>query len=62
MESIKKHVSIDYVENLLILYSTITGYVSVSAFASLACVPVSITSSAIGINTCLITAGIKKYL
>ena len=62
MESIKKHVSIDYVENLLILYSTITGYVSVSAFASLACVPVSITSSAIGINTCLITARIKKYL
>ena len=62
MESIKKHVSIDYVENLLILYSTITGYVSISAFASLACVLVSITSSAIGINTCLITAGIKKYL
>ena len=35
--------------------------VSISAFASLVCVPVSITSSAVGLKICLITAGIKKY-
>ena len=34
---------------------------SISAFALLVWVPVSITSSAVGINICAITAGIKKY-
>ena len=46
---------------MLILVSTVTGCVSISAFASLACVPVGITSSAVGIKSCAITAGIKKY-
>ena len=50
-----------YVEHLLILTSTITGCVSISAFASLVCVPVGITSSAAGIKICAITAGVKKY-
>ena len=31
------------------------------AFASLFCVPVGITISALGIKICAITAGIKKY-
>ena len=52
---------LNYVEHLLILASTITGCVSISAFASLVCVPVGITSSAVGINICAIAAGIKKY-
>ena len=52
---------LNYVENLLILAATATGCVSVSAFASLICVPVGITSSAVGINICAIIAGIKKY-
>ena len=52
---------LNYVEHLLILASTVTGCVSVFAFASLVCVPVSITSSAGGLNICAITAGIKKY-
>ena len=51
---------LNYVENLLILSSAVAGCVSVSAFASLVCVPVRITSSAVGINICTITAGIKK--
>ena len=34
---------------------------SISAFASLVCVPVGITSSALGIKICAITTGIKKY-
>ena len=52
---------LSYVENLLILASTITGCVSISAFASLVYVPIGITSSAVAISTCAITAGIKKY-
>ena len=51
----------NYVENLLILVSTVTGCVSISAFASLVTIFVGITSSAIGLNICAIIAGIKKY-
>ena len=52
---------LNYVEHLLILVSTVTGCVSVSAFASLVCVPVGISSFAVGIKMCTITVGIKKY-
>ena len=51
---------LNYVEHLLILASTVTGCVSISAFASLICVPVGIASSAVVIKMCAITAGIKK--
>ena len=43
---------LSYVENLLILASTITSYVSVSAFNLLVDINVSITSSSVGINIC----------
>ena len=43
------------------MISTITGYVSISAFASLVRIPMEITSSAIRLKICVITAGIKKY-
>ena len=46
---------------MLILVPTITGCVSISAFASLVCVPIGMTSSAVGIKHCAITAGNKKY-
>ena len=52
----------NYIEHLLILISTVTGYVSISAFASLVGIPVEITSSAIGLKMFVITAGIKKYI
>ena len=52
---------LNYVEHLLILVPTVTGCVSISAFASLVCVPVGITSFVAGIKVCAITAGIKKY-
>ena len=52
---------LNYVQNLLILSSAITGCVSTSAFASLVCIPVGITSSAIGIQICAVIVGIKKY-
>ena len=50
---------LNYVEQLRILVSTVTGCASISAFASLVCVPVGITSSAVGIKICATTAGIK---
>ena len=50
---------LNYVEHLLIVTSAVTGCVSISAFASLICVSVGITSFTIGINICAITAG--KY-
>ena len=52
---------LNYVKHLLILVSTITGWVSISAYASLVAIPVGITSSAVGIEIYAITAGIKKY-
>ena len=52
---------LNYAENLLILVSTVTRCVSISAFASLVAILVGITSSAVGIKICAITAGIKKY-
>ena len=52
---------LNYVEQLLILASKVTSYVSISAFVSLAAIPVAITSSAVRIKICAITAGIKKY-
>ena len=41
--------------------STVTGSVSVSAFAALVGISVGTTSSAVGIKICAITAGIKRY-
>ena len=55
----KLYKTVNYIEHFLILASTITGCVSISAFASL--VPIGITSSAVGLKICAITAGIKKY-
>ena len=40
---------LNYVEHLLILVSTATGCFSISALASLVCVPVGTTSSSVGI-------------
>ena len=50
-----------YIENLLILISTVTGCVSISDFASLVGILMGNTSSGIGLKICVITAGIKKY-
>ena len=50
----KTYKYLNYVEHLLILSSTVNSYVSVFTFVLLVCVPV-------GIITCAITAGIKKY-
>ena len=52
---------LNYAQHLLILASTATGCVSISAFSSLVCVPVAIISSAVEIKICAVTAGIKTY-
>ena len=61
----KKHnkvcITLNYIENFLILPSTITGCISISTFASLIGIPIGITSSAIGLKICVVTAGIKNY-
>ena len=51
---------LDYIEYQLILIFTVSGCVSISAFA-LAGIHIGITSSEIELTICLITAGIKKY-
>ena len=60
----KKHKKLcrvlNYIDHSFIEISTITGCVSISAFASLVGIPVRITSSAIGLKICVITVGIKK--
>ena len=61
----KKHkkvcTTLNYIEHFLILGSTITGCVSISAFASLVGIPIVIANSAIGFKICAITAAITKY-
>ena len=53
--------TLKYIEHVLILTSTRTGCISISAFSSLIGIPIWITSSAIGLKTCAITPGIKQY-
>ena len=52
------YTTVNYIEQFLILASKITGCVSISAFASLVGIPIGITSSAIVLKICEITAGI----
>ena len=51
---------LNYVEHLLILASSVTGCVSISAFASLVCVSVGIKCSAAGIKICIKYKSIVK--
>ena len=49
-----------YIEIFLILVSTSTAWISISAFASLIGIPIGITSSPIGLKVCAIAVGMKK--
>ena len=61
----KKHKKVcrilNYIDHLLIVISTITECVSISAFAFLVGIPIEITSSAKVLKICAITARIRKY-
>ena len=52
--------TLNYIKHFLILASAVTGWVSISVLASLLGIHVGITSSAVGLKICAITAGIKK--
>ena len=45
----------------LILISTVTGRVSISAFGSFVVIPIGIRSFVIRLKICIITEGSKKY-
>ena len=51
----------NYIDHSLIVISTLTGCISFSAFASIIRIPIGITSSAVGLKICAITAGIEKH-
>ena len=51
---------LNYNEHLFILISTVTGCISVSSFASSDGIPIAVTSSAIRLKICVVTAGIKR--
>ena len=61
----KKHkrfcATLNYIEYFLVLAYTITGFVFISAFASLVGIPIGFTSSEIGLKICAKAAGIKQY-
>ena len=61
----KKHKKIyrvlNYFDHSLIVTSTINGFITISAFVSLVGVSITIVASAIKIEKCLITSGIRKY-
>ena len=57
----KVFTNLNYIEHFLILASTVTKCISISAFASLLGILIEITSSAIGLRICAISAGIKTY-
>ena len=51
----------NYIENLLILASVVTGCFLISDFASLVGIPIGVLSSVIELKICAITAGVTKY-
>ena len=53
--------ALNYIEYFLILTSAVTGFISISASASLLGIPLGIMSSAIGFKIYAITARVKKY-
>ena len=53
--------TLNYIKYFLILASTITGCISISAFSSLLCILIGITSSTLGLKICARAAGVKKY-
>ena len=57
----KVFATLSYLEHFLILTSTVTGCIYISAFTSLVGIPIGIASSAVGLKYCAITKGIKEY-
>ena len=54
-------ITLNCIKHFLILASTITGCISISAFVSLIGIPIGNTCSAIGLKISAIAEGFKKY-
>ena len=54
-------ITLNYIQNFLILASAITGCILITAFPSLLGISIGITSSAIGLNIRAIAAATKMY-
>ena len=52
---------LNYIEDFFFLGATITGCISISAFASLVGISIGIASFAVRLKICTITPAIKKY-
>ena len=52
--------NLNYIDHSLIVISTITGCVSISAFASLVGIPIGTAGSTRGLKNCVITAELKS--
>ena len=57
----KVYIVLNYIEHLLVLTSTVSGWVFISNFAGLVGFPIGIPNSSIGLKIHVIPAGIKKY-
>ena len=57
----KVYTTLNCNEHLIILASIVTGCISISTFGSLLGIPIGLTSSAIGLKICALTARIKKH-
>ena len=53
--------TLNYIEHFLILASTSTRSVSISAYASLIGIPLEITSFEVALKVCTTTAGAERY-
>ena len=51
--------NLTYIENILILASTITGCISISAFAPFLVISIAFTGYATALKICAIASGIK---
>ena len=58
----KVSTTLKYIEHFLILVSTITGYISISAFAPFLGISIAFIGSARGLNICALGSGIKKSI
>ena len=54
-------ITLNYIEHFLILTFLLIRCISISVSTSLLGIPIGITSSAVGLKICAITARIKKY-
>ena len=53
--------TLNYIEHFLVLVSAVTRCTSTFTIASLVVIPIGVTSSAVALKFCAVTAAIKKY-